>query len=288
MNVMTRHRLVFAVVLALSVPLAGCSALDAGGTPTATTTGGENGTVPDGVSDRAAEAIESVETYRVDATETRTIVGAQTQVIEIEQSADVDRTDHRLHRAGNQSVGGRTVAVDTYLVNETVYQRSPAFVRQFSAEWIEVDTGGNFTRAFEVADPINRHHRVLETASFAADGTETIAGKEAYRIETESDPERLEDLFAELIAGPTSGFNESTYSLNDATYTFWIDAETDRPLRVAGSLESQVASRGRQVTLQQSFTFAYDYESAVSIDLPEAASNAVSLSGALNGTSPGP
>lgn len=284
---MGRRRLLIVVVLALSVPLAGCSALDTGATPTATEPGETNGTVPDNTSEQAVEAIASIEKYSVEATETRIVIGPQRQIIEIEQRADVDRADRRLYLAANRTAAGRTVAVDTYLVNETVYERSPAYVTQFSAEWIKVDTDGNFTRAFRVADPLTSQTRVLETASFEANGTETVGGRDAYRIETDSNPERLEELLAELVGGPASAFNESTYSIEDAAFTFWIATDTNRPLRVTGDLESQVATQGQQVTLQQSFAFEYDYETAVSIDLPDAASNAVSLSEALNGTSPG-
>lgn len=281
-----RRRLLLAVVLAVMISVAGCSALDTGGTSTATEPEGTDGTVSGDTSERASEAIGSVQNYHVEGSETRTVIGPQRQTIEIDQRIDVNREDQRLHVAANQTALGQTVAVDTYLVNETVYERSPAYVQRFSTEWIEVDTEGNVTRAFRAADPLVRQARVLETASFEANGTETIDGQEVSRIEAEVDPERLEDLLAEVIGGPGSGFNESTYSLTNATYTFWIATDTNRPLRVSGELESQVVTQGQEVTLRQSFDFEYDYTS-VSIDLPDAASNAVPISEIINGTGPG-
>ncbi|MFB6228654.1 MAG: DUF6612 family protein [Halobacteriales archaeon] len=284
---MRRQRLLFAVVLALSVTLAGCSALDTGGDQTDAGPGETNGTIPDDISEQVIESIASVEKYRVEATQTQTIIGPQRQSVETEQRVDVNRADQRLHRTTNQTVLGRTIRTDTYLANETVYQRSPVYVQQFSTEWIEVDTEGNVTRAFRAADPLARQSRVLETASFEANGTETIDGRDVYRIEADADPEQLEDLFAELVGGPGTQFNESTYSLTDATYTFRVAADTNRPLRVTGELESQVVAQGQEVTLRQSFDFEYNYTSSVSIDLPEAASSAVPLSEILNGTDPG-
>lgn len=281
---MVRKRLMLAVLLVALVALAGCGAADTGGTPTESEPGDANGSVPGNASELAVDAMASVEGYRVEATETRAVIGPQTQVVEIEQRIEVDRATRRLHRAANQSAAGRTVAVDTYLVNGTVYERSPVYVTQFSAEWIRIDAEENFTRAFRAADPLARQMRVLETASFTANGTTTIDGHEVRRIETDADPERLEGLFAELLGGPASGFNESTVSLTDAAYTFWIDAETDLPVRVAGDIETRVSLRGQEATLEQSFTFEYDYESSVSIDLPESASSAVPLSEAVNGT----
>ncbi len=283
---MERQRLLFVVILALSVTLAGCSALDTGETPTASDPGNTTSTVASSTSEQAIEAIRSVEDYSVEGSETRTLIGPQRQTVEIDQRIDVNREDGRLHIAANQTALGQTVASDTYLVNETAYQRSPAFVQRFATEWIEVDTQGNVTQAFRAADPLVRQAQILETASFEANGTETIDGREVRRIEGEVDPEQLEDLLAEVIGGPGSRFNESTYSVTGATYTFWIATDTNRPLRVTGDLESQVMSQGQQVTLIQSFDFEYDYAS-VSIDLPEAASGAVPLSEALNGTNSG-
>jgi hypothetical protein len=281
---MRRRRLLVAVVLALMISFAGCSAFGDGGTDVGP--GDTNGTVPDDVSDQRINAMESVGDYRVEATEARTIIGPQRQTIEINQRIDVSREDQGLHIAANQTALGRTVTTDTYLVNETVYQRSPAFVQRFATEWIEVDTEGNVTQAFRAADPLVRQARILETASFEANGTETIDGRDVHRIEAEFDSEGLEDLFAEVVGGPGSQFNESTYSLTGATYTFWIASDTNRPLRVTGELESQVVAQGQQVTLRQSFDFEYDYAS-VSIDLPEAASSAIPLSEALNDTNTG-
>jgi hypothetical protein len=291
---MERQRLLFVVMIALSVTLAGCSALDSGETPTGADPGDVTNTSPDamtstvspGTSEQAVKAMRSVEDYRVEGSETRTVIGPQRRTVEINQRIDVNRETQRLHIAANQTVLGQTVAADTYLVNETVYQRSPGFVQQFATEWIEVDTERNVTQAFRGADPLVRQARILETASFEANGTETIDGRDVRRIEGEVDPEQLEDLLAEVIGGPGSQFNESTYSVTSATYTFWIATDTNRPLRATGDLESQVAAQGQQVTLRQSFDFEYEYAS-VSIDLPEAASSAVPLSEALNDTNTG-
>ncbi|MFB6295503.1 MAG: hypothetical protein ABEH66_01520 [Halobacteriales archaeon] len=288
---MTRTRTLFAVVAALLIASAGCSSIGSQGSPAGdpeeTPTAGTP--TPDGEEIRASavDAMDAVETYRVVANESRTVIANRAQEILIEQTVTVDRTSGSLHVAANQSVAGRTIALDIYLVDGTLYQRSRAYVRQFSTEWLEVDTVENVSRVRTALDPLRRQQRLLEATNVTINGTETVDGTETYRLETSSDPERLEEVFAEQVSGPGSQLNESTYSISNASFTFWISTETTRPVKAVGAIDSTVSARGQTVSLEQSFSFQYDYESEASVDLPEGAESAVPLSEALNGTGTG-
>jgi len=288
---MTRTRPLFAVVAALLIASAGCSSIGSqaspadgsSGTPTAGTP------TPDGEEIRAnaVDAMDAVETYRVEANESRTVVANLERQIAIEQTVTVDRTSGSLHVAANQSAAGRTIAIDIYLVDGTLYQRSPVYVRQFSTEWLEVDTAENLTLVRDALDPIRRHQRILEATEVTLNGTETVDGTETYRLETTSDSERLEEVFAEQVSGPGSQLNESTYSISSASFTFWISTETNRPVKAEGALDSTVSAQGETVSLEQAFSFRYDYASEASVELPAAAEGAVPLSEALNDTGTG-
>ena len=280
------------VVAALLIALAGCSSIGSQGSPTATPGGdtpSETATSSETPTPKAeqlrgqvVEAMDDAEQYRVRANESRTVVANLAQELSIEQDVAVDRATGNLHVDVTQSSGGRTVNVDHYVVDDTLYQRNPGFVQQFSTEWAVVDTVENLTRLRQVLDPLRRQQRILEVSEVTYNGTETVDGTEVYRLETTSAPERLEDLFVEQVAGPGSQVNESAYSISNASFTFWVSSETNLPVTVTGQLDSSISSQGQTVSLEQSFSFAYDHDASVSIELPEEADGAVRLSEALN------
>jgi len=287
---MTRSRTLFAIVAALLIASAGCSSIGSQASPADPDESPAAGTsTPDGeeIQASAVDAMDAVETYRVEVNESRTVVANLERQIAIEQTVTVDRESGSLHVAANQSAAGQTVALDIYLVDGTLYQRSPAYVRQFSTEWLEVDTAENLTLVRDALDPLGRHQRILEATDVTFNGTETVDGSQVYRLETTSDPDRLEDVFAEQVSGPGNQLNESTYSISNASFTFWISTETNRPVKAEGAIDSTVSAQGRTVSLEQALSFRYDYESDSSVELPEAAKDAVPLSEALNGTGAG-
>jgi hypothetical protein len=288
---MTRHRTLLVVVAALLIVFAGCSSIGSQGSPTATPAEGtpSETATPEAeqLRGQAVDAMDEVEQYRVRANESRTVVANLEQQLSIEQDVAIDRATGNLHVDVTQSSGQRTVNVDNYVVNDTLYQRNPGFVEQFSTEWAVVDTVENLTRLRQALDPLWRQQRILEVSEAAYNGTETVDGTRVHRLETTSAPERFEDFFVEQVAGPGSQMNESSYSISNASFTFWVSSETYRPVKVAGRMNSSIASRGQTVSLEQSFSFEYDYGASVSIELPEEADSAVRLSEALNDTAGG-
>lgn len=282
---MTRHRILLVVVAALLIAFAGCSSIGSQGSPTPTAAEGTpTETTPDAgqLRGQAVDAIGDVEQYQVRANESRTVVANLEQELSIEQDVAINRTTGNIHVDATQSTDARTVTVDNFVVNDTLYQRNPGFVQQFSTEWALVDTVENLTRLRQALDPLRRQQRILEVSEVTYNGTGAVDGMEVYRLETTSAPERLEDLFVEQLAGPGNQINESAYSISNASFTFWVSSETYRPAKVTGRMDSTISQQGQTVSIEQSFSFEYDYDASVSIELPEEADSAVRLSEALN------
>lgn len=289
---MNRRAIAIAVLAVLAIALAGCSSIGPDGNSTTTPTGTtldetDGGADADAIKKQAIDAMAGTEQYRVDAEESRTLIANLRQQVQIEQTIRVDRSNRRFHASTTQSTRGQTVEVDTYLLNATIYERHPAYVRQFSTAWLSIDVSGNESLAWRARDALTRQRRVLEVAEPRLNGTARLDGTEAYRLEASPDLDRLEAAFAEVFAGSTGSLNESAYEIDDGEFTFYVATDSGRPLRVTGQLNSTISRQGTTVTLRQSFDFVYDYGAPVSIELPEAAEDAVPLSEALNESTAG-
>lgn len=278
--------LLFAVFL---IALAGCSSI--GTQTTATDTNATIETTPtatdanadaESLKQQAIDAMKSVSTYRVEAEEFRTIEANLVQEVNLTQVTTVDRRNRRIHKLVNQSVRGQTVELESYLINATLYQHHPAYVRQFSTAWLSANFSANASLAWQTRDTLARHRRILEIAEPRLNGTETINGTQAYRLEANPELGELERVFAEMVTGSMESFNESTYSISEASVTLWQSTATARPLKVAIAMNSTISNEAQTLVFRQSATFRYDYETTPSIELPEAAKNAIPISEALN------
>lgn len=287
---MSPFRAAIAILVAVAMVTAGCGSIGTQGDGTASPTGtaaqpGTSSTVSgEALKQRAIAAMDGVQRYRVEAEESRVVEANLVRELSVGQVTRVDRPARELHVSMTQQTQGRSVESEIYLLNETLYQRHPQFVRQFSTAWISVNLSGNASRAWEARDALARQQAILEVAEPRRNGTEAIDGVDAYRLEASPDLDRLERVFAELVTGTAGSLNESTYNISDSQFTFWIAEGSDRPVRVSGHMNSTLSGPRQTIHLQQEVTFEYEYESTVSIELPDAAADAVPLAEALNGT----
>lgn len=264
------------LLLVALVLLAGCSTGNSG-TPTAEPAGSNTSTLVDD----AVAAADAVETYRVESDQSMTIVANLRQQVDVKQNLTVDRAARKLHAVSSQTQMGTTQESEVYLVNGTQYVYSPAYAQQFSSAWIKIPPSGNASESWRQQDALTQHRRIMNGSDFARNGTATIDGREAVRLETTNVGPVMERIVGEQLSRIPQ-LSDASFEVKNGSYTFWIDAETHRPLRVVGWINSSITAGGQSIGLRQRMSFDYAYDGSISIELPQAAEDAITLEEATN------
>ncbi|WP_435177407.1 DUF7537 family lipoprotein [Halorussus sp. AFM4] len=285
------QRALVALLLAVLVVLAGCSG---GGTDPATDTAAPDATATTDGSDGpstvesanatavkrdALSAMADVETYRIDARIVTVVSSNNVERRTVTNSTGaVDRAERELRIDRTARVAGRSSSVSTYVVDRTLYQRSPQFTRAFSSKWIQRNISANFSQRWSALDTLTRQRELLNISDVELVGRETVDGTETYVLRATPDPER----YAELSADVT---NRRVGEVRNVSVTYWLATDTYRPVKSNTTIDSTVSVRGREMDLHQELTLRLSgYGDDVSIRLPPAAETAVSLGDRLNAT----
>ncbi|WP_134671206.1 DUF6612 family protein [Halorussus marinus] len=190
----------------------------------------------------------------------------------------VNRLDRELRINRTARVAGRSSTVSTYVVDRTLYQRSPQFTRTFSSKWIRQNLSGNFSQRWSALDTLTRQRELLNISSAELVGEQTVDGTETYVLRAAPDPER----YANLSANVT---NRQVGTVENVSVTYWIAKDTHLPVKSDTSINSTVSVRGQEMDLHQELRLRFSgYGDDVSVELPAAAETAVSLDDQLNTT----
>lgn len=264
-------------VLAVILLLAGCLG---GGSPTATDTGNRtaaaDGTVPsaDTVRSQTLQAMSEVDAYVAvqHVTTVRNGDGQNRTTVQVEYT--VNRTTHALN-ATRRTTRGRTRVVDRYVVNETLYQRSDAFLEQYDSEWIRRDVSDGFDRQWKLFDQLWRYRFMLDSASLSPVETTTLGGEDVYVLRASVDTVEMNAALREALDLPPQTGQTVDPNMN-LTATFWIDTETYRPLRVERTLSGTQTVEGETVPFERDINSTFAYRN-VSVSLPSGADGAQSV-----------
>ncbi|WP_254537218.1 DUF7537 family lipoprotein [Halomarina litorea] len=274
-------------LVALLVLTAGCSGLLPGGSdgPPTNGTATGTGTPTDGSELRAdtLAAMDAVETYRVEANVSTRYSGTLDQTVSGTSEGRFDRTARVAYLNQTQSALGQSYVVETYYVNDTVYQRSESYVLQYDSEWIRLPAAENASEQWSRFDTLTRQRALLNASNVTLDGTRTVNGTEVYVLRAQVDRSRLDELG--FTAGPIEQGGLNVTSLNA---TFYVSTETNRPVRsvtnLTGRTTVQAGDNRRTVRIQQRIDLDFGgYGTPVTVTLPEEAATAVPLgTGASN------
>ena len=302
---MTRRRLLLLVGLVAVVALAGCST-DGGSTTTApetadspvttlqTPTDAEAGpdestatTTADsssreqtttrerapadisasGLTSDVAQATESIEDYTATLNLTVETFGNNlVQTSTSNQTLALDREATVFRRTNAQRTRGQTVTAESYLVEETVYTKSPTNARAYSSEWTKFDVSDNTTEAFDQWDELENTRKYLDNASLSSVGRTTLDGSDAYVFDAEIDGSAYADI---------NGLGNQT-TVDNVSATYFVDTQSDRVERVDVDLYWTLTLRGQSYDQHVVGTYTFDYAD-VSVSLPDAASSAVAI-----------
>lgn len=290
-------RTALATLAVALVLLAGCGGGPADGTTTATTelsattddqpttteTAAQETTATLRSVDADAEAVredvlaalDAVETYRVNATFHRTqTANGVTRNVTVESQSVFDRSARELRTRETTTGAGQSVSSTTYLVNGTLYQRSPQFVQAYSSQWVRVPVE-NVSERWRMLDTVTRQRWALSNASVSVLGGRTVDSTEAYVLEVDVDEAAYNRLLENRLAQP--GANVSV-NVSEARFRYTVAADSGRLIESTGTVQSTLTGQGQSVALEERFTLRFHgYGDPVSVTLPEAADTAVDI-----------
>lgn len=265
-----------AVAVAALVVLAGCGALGGGdgGDPVTTTPAVGNGTAIPGDADAATvkqhalAAMRNTSAYTLDATVARTVTqSGRTQTITVNSTGEFDRGARALRL--NQTVSsrlGQRVSSATYLVDGTLYARSPQNEQQHGSAWIRQDLSDP-ERVWNQTDTLYRQQALLAAANVTLAGSETVSGVETRVLDLDVSSET----YAELVS--RSGFGGANVTVTNASFTLYVAESSGQLVRATGTVASEVATASGRTTVSEELRLRFGYGS-VSVDLPAAARDA--------------
>lgn len=292
---MRRTKALLLVVVLLATPvLAGCTdSGDAG-----MTTAPENGTtdVPttddatattgdetdgggadveaDAVRRSALEALRGVSDARLEGTLNQTVsAAAGTQSTTTAFDVTIDAEQRRLVVDQTVQAQARTVNQTTYLLNDSLYIRSQAFVRQYGSEWVTQNvSASDYDRLWRNRSALQLHTSLLNvTENVTVTGTETVRGEEVYVVSLRPSDAELADL---------RGGNFVGSDVHEFDATLYVSTETDLVVRSDIYVNETISFRGQEfqqvVDVRRDFVA---YDEGVDVALPPEADGAVPVGG---------
>lgn len=257
-----KKTILLAVVLALMLPLAGCSAL---------TSDGEDGPDPDSpdVDEEQLQAdtlatMQNVSTASVEADITMESQGTTVIDMQLEGVSNFEEQRARFDTTIGQ--GSRSVEAEQYIIDQTAYMNAEAF-----GGWVRQDVSdqpgfGNNT--------LQQQEEILEAADVEVTDETTTDGHEVYVAEMNIDDEMMTEILNEQLSQQQTGGVAGEVTMEDVSVTQHIDVDSNHVRYM--ELEYTVSAGGQEVSVVFEQRFS-DFDQAVDITLPEEAEDATPI-----------
>lgn len=189
-------------------------------------------------------------------------------------------TEWVLPSIGNLFTGGKTL-METYVIGNTIYSST-------DGSWVKLSSEEDLWAAPQ--GPMNVMN-LLTTMDSKTLGTETMDGKQAYKIQVVPNIENmirlLETVQPQSIESITpldkKSMDELKRAIKELSATLWIDKVTYYPIKVELKISllfkdvDLELGRVADINLDMNFTLKQNFGEPVSIVLPAAAQNATSV-----------
>lgn len=260
------------VVVASLLLIAGCAGGSSSPTPTETTT--VTGPQPDistptqlsdvnasRVKATTVESVNSVTTYRVNGSVTRHL---QIPTGDVEATVTtvgtVNRSARALHVAERTTGHMQNIETDTYVANETVYQRVVNHRTGSEPTWqTEGITDGQFRRL----DPLARHGILLRNASVIVANRTTVRDEPAFEVYAQIDEEEYMEVYDRRLSG-------QPMNVTSIRFKYYTHRETGRLLEMNGLLQGKITQDNETAVLTEEYELTFsEYGKPVAVDVPE-------------------
>lgn len=199
-------------------------------------------------------SLESVDNYRVAGDLS---VSGDGRSIQGDIRGVIDRSERRARVEVDVS-GATSLESTTYIVNDTAHVHT-------RNTWRTVDISDR--NLWERNERLERQQEILEGAQFEVVGNDTVDGHPVRVVEIHVAKDKLDDLVSLAGAG-----DSSDVTITEATYTSYIDTETNRLRRVSVDMTMELDGERLDAAVTQTFS---DFEENVTIEIPEQARDGV-------------
>ncbi|WP_256296302.1 hypothetical protein [Haloarchaeobius salinus] len=184
----------------------------------------------------------------------------------------IDAAQRRLVVDQTVQSQGRTVNQSTYLLNDSLYIRSPALERQYGSQWVTQNVSERYDQLWRNRSALRLHTDLLNvTENLTVTGTETVRGEETYVLSLRpSDAELAELSGVNFGGGEVHAFDATFYVSTETSLVVRSDIHVNETVSVSGQALQQV------VDVRRDFV-AYDRN--VTVALPPEADDAVPVGG---------
>jgi outer membrane lipoprotein-sorting protein len=194
-------------------------------------------------------------------------------VINTSANSVINRQVREAHTNITRSFPGRETTLNEYILNKTLYQRSPSYTRLYGSPWIKVNITGWKSQVWHQYNTLTRQRKVLNMSDVALNGTETVNGVKTYQLKAHPNINQVED----IVFNPV---RKGNIVLTNITATYWVNKETMRPMRTTYQLSGTLVIGGREFDIESRMDFRISrYNEPVTIELPSEADTAVPISG---------
>ncbi|MFD1647161.1 hypothetical protein [Haloarchaeobius litoreus] len=221
----------------------------------------------------ALTALRGVSDVRLEGVLDQTVsTAAASQSTSATFGVTIDAEQRRLVVDQTVRTGGRTLNQTTYLLNDSLYVRSPAFEQQYGSQWVTQNVADRYDGLWRNRSALSLHTNLLNvTENLSVTGTETVRGEEAYVLSLRPSDAELAEL---------SGVNFAGGEVHRFDATLYVSTETDRVLRSDIHVNETVTIRGQElqqvVDVQRDFVA---YDQGATVTLPPEADGAVPIGG---------
>lgn len=197
----------------------------------------------------STEAMQDVERYRFEMT---TEVSLNDRSVRIDANGIINRADRRARLDMSMS-GPRSLEMVMYLVDDTAYART-------GGRWIRQDVSDR--GIWDQNAQLERQRKILAASSLEITGETTVDGESVHVVKADIPKDKLDELTS--LARQQSG-SSSDASITKATYTFYIDKESNLTRKVSADMKLKL--NGKTADASVSMTFS-DYGTNTSITVP--------------------
>lgn len=257
----TRRTAIFALVLAVSLLLAGCTTALDGGDNGAETELDEADVDESDLQAAALEAMDDVETASVAHEMSISLDGEQLVDLSSDGVVDYEAQEMELMTVMNNPMTGEQ-DISQYVIGETMYM-------EFEGEWVKENVSGeNFWESEELA----QQQDLLADADLDVAGVkETDDGDEVYVVNMSVDEDAIQSVIDDELGEQEAGMPGEEIEFGDVSVTQHIDAEHSH-IRYA-EMEFEITAAGETMTMEMTVK-TNDINEDVTIELPEEAEDA--------------
>ncbi len=194
-----------------------------------------------------------------------------------------------METSANAEMPGRTMDMEMYLVNKTMYMKMDMGIPELPARWTKMEMPGEYAKTWKSQNQVNQQMELLNISEVEVLKEEMMNGVDCYVLKVTPDMEKYGKFLSEQ-----EGMSELMQSLQQnvdigqlikqMSMKHWIAKDTKFPIKTEMQMKMEISSDDLILPdAEEKFTMTsdqrttvdfYDYNKPVTIEVPEEAESA--------------